>query len=156
MRKWIVLIVIVAAGFFLYKVERVKGAVDPVLIQVFNYTPHPVKRLVFPVGVPAEFQGTYMADVPATAAWARQQGYANQPQPTGRKQIDIGGNQMVSQVHAASKTENVEVSKRGEGFIVVNYVDEDRQSLIEQDGNGVWIYYDEIAPGYRERYRKVR
>ncbi len=156
MRKLIILILIAAAGYGLYQIEAVRLVAQPVVYQVFNYTPHSLKRFIFPVEIPVDYQGLYMADPQANAQWSRTQNYASQPQPTGRKQIDIREKEMVSQVHARTEREDVEVTKRGDGFIVVYYPGRESESLIALDGNGIWISFEGIAPGYRERYRKVR
>ena len=158
MRKLIYLLIILGAGYYFYtNSESLWKQVQPYEAEIFNITPPKLRSLLFSTEVPTNFRGTYELDAPATMHWVRHQPYEKQPESSGRRQIELRGKNMVSLIKGANVSEGIEVVEKGDGFIVVEYADKpDTKSRIEQERNGVWIYYDEIAPGYKERYRKVK
>jgi len=156
MRKLILLIVILGAGWLAYQFDAVRTAVSPVTTAVFNVTPAFLQRFIFSTKFPPGYQGLYLADPAANAAWSRQQQYLSQPQPTGRRQVELRPRYLVSQAHATVTVEPIAVIEKGENFVVVEYISHGGRSRIERDDDGIWISFDEIAPGYKERYRKLQ
>lgn len=155
--KLIVLSLLIAGGLFVYfNQEAVRAHTAPVVTTLFNVAPVSLQRLLFSTHLPSDYPGVYLADPSANAAWARRQQYVSQPQPTGRRQVELRPDCIVSHAHAATIIEPIAVVQRGGDFVVVEYLDRGGETRIEKDDAGIWIAFEESAPGYKERYRRLK
>ena len=160
MRKLIYLLIVGGAAYFLYQNwSEVQANLKKYEPEIFNALPDSLRKVVFSGEVPKEFRGSYLADQGANAYWLRHQFPTNPPKPTGKTQVDLDAKTLYLQVRGGADVIPVEVVQKGDGFIVVEHKaqgEEPKRYMIEREGNGIWVYFEDIAPGYKERYRKVK
>jgi hypothetical protein len=156
MRKLILFIVLGIGIFAFLNYGAVKAATAPATTALFNFSPALIQRTIFSTELPPDYTGTYFPDPAANADWARQQRYASQPQPTGHRRVELHPDRIVSHSSATIRVDPVAVVQKGDDFVVVEYLDRGGRTRIDRDDSGIWIAFEERAPRYKERYRRLR
>lgn len=156
MRKLVLFLAVLFASAWTYlNFDAIKVSLQPIATAIFNASPPRFQRLVFSTDLPHDYRGVYMADRVANVAWARQR-YASQPQSTGRRQVELNSDHILSIAHAQTIIDPVAVLHKGEDFVVVEYLTKGGTTRIDRDPKGIWIAFEDRAPGYKERFRRIR
>ena len=154
MKKLVYLLVIGAAGYFLFPY------IEPL---IFNFLPQEIRRKVFSVEVPKSFRGRYAEDLKVNENWKWQYGLN-----LHSKAIMAASNQRVMELKAVEMrfpvmdrvdAAKVELVAKGKNYIVLEYYDHRMKQMnrrrLERDDGGVWVIYEEPRQTRQRYFRPI-